>query len=61
MRGEGAQRRELAPLSGGGGFGIPYFNGDTPLDVAFVGARLAERFETLPAELKGTEFAIEGE
>jgi diaminopimelate decarboxylase len=43
----------------GGGFGIPYFHGDAPLDLAAVGAALAERFAALPAELADTEFAIE--
>jgi len=50
---------ELPHLNMGGGFGIPYFNGDQPLDVAAVGGALAERFAALPAELAGTEFAIE--
>ncbi len=49
----------LPHLNMGGGFGIPYFHGDMPLDVAVVGAALAERFAALPAELDGTEFAIE--
>ena len=43
----------------GGGFGIPYFYGDRPLDIAFVGERLAERFAALPPELQDTELAIE--
>jgi hypothetical protein len=43
----------------GGGFGIPYFSGDRPLDIAAVGRALGERFAALPAELAGTEFAIE--
>src|SRR5690606_28107673 len=49
----------LPHLNMGGGFGIPYFHGDEPLDVEAVGAALAARFESLPAELAGTEFAIE--
>ncbi len=49
----------LPHLNMGGGFGIPYFHGDQPLDAAAVGAALAERFERLPDELAGTEFAIE--
>ena len=49
----------LPHLNMGGGFGIPYFHGDETLDVAAVGAALAERFEAPPAELEGTEFAIE--
>ncbi len=49
----------LPHLNMGGGFGIPYFHGDEPLDVKAVGAALAARFESLPAELAGTEVAIE--
>lgn len=49
----------LPHLNMGGGFGIPYFAGDRPLDVGIVGERLAERFSALPPELEGTEFAIE--
>jgi diaminopimelate decarboxylase len=51
-----------APLPGlnmGGGFGIPYFHGDRPLDVAAIGAALEERFAALPAALASTAFAIE--
>jgi len=43
----------------GGGLGIPYFPGDEPVDVARVGALLAERFASLPAELSETAFCIE--
>ena len=49
----------LLHLNMGGGFGIPYFHGDQPLDVAAVGSALAERFADLAGELAGTEFAIE--
>ena len=49
----------LPHLNMGGGFGIPYFNGDQPVDIAAVGSALSERFEALPAALSGTEFAIE--
>ena len=49
----------LPHLNMGGGFGIPYFNGDEPLDVAAVGAALGERFAALPDALTSTEFAIE--
>jgi len=49
----------LPHLNMGGGFGIPYFHGDRPLDVAAVGAALGGRFAALPAELDGTEFAVE--
>ena len=49
----------LPRLNMGGGFGIPYFHGDEPLDLAAVGAALGERFADLPPELHGTEFAVE--
>ncbi|MCJ2181659.1 pyridoxal-dependent decarboxylase, exosortase A system-associated [Novosphingobium sp. 1949] len=43
----------------GGGLGIPYFASDTPVDLGDVGARLGERFETLPEVLAGTRFCME--
>jgi diaminopimelate decarboxylase len=43
----------------GGGFGIPYFHGDQPVDIGLVGARLAERFASLPPILAETRFCIE--
>jgi diaminopimelate decarboxylase len=43
----------------GGGFGIPYFPGDEPVDVKAVGAALSAAFEALPASLSDTEFCIE--
>jgi len=49
----------LPALNLGGGFGIPYFAGDTPLDVARVGEALAERCENLPEPLAETGLAIE--
>jgi len=49
----------LPHLNLGGGMGIPYFPGDTPVDLALVGNRLAERFESLPETLRDTEFCIE--
>ena len=49
----------LPHLNMGGGFGIPYFNGDQSLDIAAVGAALKKRFANLPPEVSGTEFAIE--
>ena len=51
--------RPLPHLNMGGGFGIPYFSGDEPLDVAAVGAALGARFAHLPDELAAAEFAIE--
>ena len=49
----------LPALNLGGGFGIPYFAGDTPLDIALVGEALAERCGALPDTLAGAELAIE--
>jgi len=49
----------LPRLNMGGGFGIPYFHGDAPLDVAAIGAALRIRFESLPQQLDKTEFCIE--
>jgi len=49
----------LTHVNMGGGLGIPYFHGDQPVDIAAVGAALAERFAALPPELADTEFAIE--
>ena len=46
-------------LNMGGGFGIPYFDRDRPLDIERVGAALSERFDDLPDELRDTELAIE--
>jgi diaminopimelate decarboxylase len=43
----------------GGGFGIPYFPGDEPVDTARIGAGLADRFAALPDELVDTQFCIE--
>lgn len=43
----------------GGGFGIPYFAGDTPVDVARIGAALAETLAARPASLADARFAIE--
>jgi len=49
----------LPKLNMGGGLGIPYFPGDTPVDLARVGAALAERVADLPAVLATTELCIE--
>lgn len=43
----------------GGGLGIPYFPGDTPLDLPRVGERLAARMDDLPDVLRDTAFCIE--
>lgn len=43
----------------GGGFGIPYFPGDTPLDLAAVGGALGNHLAARPAVLETTAFCIE--
>lgn len=43
----------------GGGLGIPYFPGDTPLDLSLVGERLAASLDALPEVLRDTQFCIE--
>lgn len=50
---------DLPKLNMGGGFGIPYFHGDTSLDITRVGEALAERFASLPETLAGAELYIE--
>jgi diaminopimelate decarboxylase len=46
-------------LNLGGGFGIPYFAGEEPLDIQAVGRALAQELERRPPILAGTAFAIE--
>ncbi|MBV8687903.1 MAG: pyridoxal-dependent decarboxylase, exosortase A system-associated [Alphaproteobacteria bacterium] len=43
----------------GGGFGLPYFHGQQPLDVERVGAALGEALAARPLILRPTRFAIE--
>jgi diaminopimelate decarboxylase len=43
----------------GGGFGIPYFAGESELDVALIGQRLAATLANRPQILRGSRFAIE--
>ena len=49
----------LPKLNMGGGFGIPYFPGDEPLDIAAVGTALEQRFAALPPTLADAELFIE--
>lgn len=49
----------LPKLNMGGGFGIPYFSGDEPVDIAAIGTALEARFANLPASLRDTELCIE--
>ncbi len=50
---------QIPKLNMGGGFGIPYFHGDEPIDIVAIGEALAEKFNTLPEALKDAEFCIE--
>lgn len=43
----------------GGGFGIPYFPGDMPIDISIVGEKLEESLNNRPEALQSTEFVIE--
>lgn len=43
----------------GGGFGIPYFPGDEPVDINAIGTALKSKFAELPEILTNTQFAIE--
>lgn len=49
----------IPKLNMGGGFGIPYFHGDTPLDIGAIGSSLATRLESLPKSLAIAELYIE--
>ncbi|MEM6266215.1 MAG: pyridoxal-dependent decarboxylase, exosortase A system-associated [Pseudomonadota bacterium] len=49
----------LPKLNMGGGFGIPYFPGDSSLDLAAVGAALSEHVSNLPSTLAQTELCLE--
>ena len=49
----------LPSLNIGGGFGIPYFPGESPLDVETVGTRLAEVLDQHHAALANTEVIVE--
>jgi diaminopimelate decarboxylase len=46
-------------LNLGGGFGIPYFAGDQPLDIDKIGSELTETVDRAPDLLADTRFAIE--
>ncbi|NNC53108.1 MAG: pyridoxal-dependent decarboxylase, exosortase A system-associated, partial [Erythrobacter sp.] len=49
----------LPKLNMGGGFGIPYFNGDEPLDIAGVGDALGKLFKKHEQDIARTELFIE--
>ena len=50
---------ELPKLNMGGGFGIPYFAGDEPLDIVGVGEALGELIEMHSKAVENTELFIE--
>ena len=50
---------DLPKLNMGGGFGIPYFISDMPLDVRKVGQELEDKFQNLPQTLVSSEVFIE--
>lgn len=43
----------------GGGFGIPYFAGESEIDCEMIGAKLAEALAACDPHLKETKFAVE--
>ncbi len=43
----------------GGGFGVPYFAGDAPVDPDRIGAALGEQLDRRPAALADSGFAVE--
>ena len=49
----------LPKLNLGGGFGIPYFPGDTDLDVELIGKKLEEKFANITEAIVNTDFCIE--
>ena len=49
----------LPKLNMGGGFGIPYFHGDEPLDLDPVGEALSKHLQTLPKSLQNAELFVE--
>ena len=61
LAGQLADEAGVAPplVNLGGGFGIPYFAGDAPLDINLIGRELAEALENRPENLAKSGFAIE--
>ena len=49
----------LPKLNMGGGFGIPYFAGDEPIDITAIGRALEDKFARLPASLQDAQLCIE--
>lgn len=50
---------DLPKLNMGGGFGIPYFHGDEPLDIEAVGDALGNLFNKYRQDIAGAELFIE--
>ncbi len=61
LAGHLAQSIGVAPtlVNIGGGFGIPYFPGDRPVDIDHIGAELANTLETRSEMLRDSVFAVE--
>jgi len=54
-----ASGQRLRSLNIGGGFGIPYFPGERPLDATAVGSRLGEVLDAHAQALEGTDVIVE--
>jgi diaminopimelate decarboxylase len=52
-------RRATRVINIGGGFGIPYFPGERPLDLAPIGANLARLAERVHSALPGAKLVVE--
>ncbi len=61
LAGRIAEEAGVAPplVNLGGGFGIPYFPGDAPIDIEAIGTALAATLEASPLARAGTRWAIE--
>lgn len=55
----GETGQAVPKLNMGGGFGIPYFHGDRPLDLARIGEALAQQLEQLPESLVQADLCLE--
>lgn len=61
LAGQLADEARAAPpeVNIGGGFGVPYFNGDVAVDIGAVGAALSQALRARAAVLADTRFAME--
>ena len=55
----GETGQAVPKLNMGGGFGIPYFYGDRPLDLTRIGEALAQQLEQLPESLVQADLCLE--